>query len=354
MSSGSIKIPSKFIKDTSLSPAQKIILSYISENQNSYLLNIAKGIGTRRTLIESEIKQLVDQNRVFTSNGTGRVKYSTIKGLGFEANSVDEKATSSFSKEKLHTTKKSKLRIKNNNYNYNLNLKYGSGELAIKAVEYWTNNGGMKHRMGTATYEKSIELLIKLFEGKAFKQVPDDAIPFPKLNKIKKFSIEDWMSAIDHLNIAMTDPRYKPYNKEKALKWRKKLTLPTFIYNPFGREGQSRSMFLVYVKGAELLNQEKEIYPEFTRELTKAFDRIALQLRPHPTQIISIANKLPLLAKKHRWKWVSKSDAAKVFTDFIVNHFGELRFSPFYMSAPWFIFEFEKYLDQQGLITLYE
>jgi hypothetical protein len=353
MSSGSLNIPSKFLEDKSLSPAQKIILSYISQNQNSYLPNIAKGIGTKRSIIQDEIKQLVDQNKLFTSNGNGRVKYSTIKGLGIESNPItnsNHETIYSFSKKNYTTTKNNNIKQSKGKLLYS----FGIGDSAVKAVEYWIANGGVKHRAGSNVYERSIESLIKLFSGTAFKHVHDSTIYNPKINKLKKFNLTDWMSAIDHLNLATTEKKYKPYNKDSLIKYRKTLQLPIFIYNPFSKEGVTRSMFLKYVKGPELLHQEKEIYPELTNILSKAFSKANLNLKPNSAQIVSIANKLPPLAKRHNWKWVSKADAVKVFMQFIMDHFGSLRYSPYYMTSSWFIFEFEKHLDRQGLITLYE
>lgn len=356
MADSSLIIPSKYLLDKSINPTQKLILSFISKNQNSYLLNISKGIGIRSATIKDEIKGLVDSNRLFSTNGKGRAKYSTVKGFNFASNPITIPDTGLSSKHTCILRSNILNNFKDSYYQSKDKLisAFGIGESAVKAIDYWSDNGGMKHRVGSANYEESVDLLMKLFNGKAFRYVDDDKIPEPKINRRRKFNLLDWMTAIDNLNISLTDPRYKPYNKDKAKAWRKKLTLPKFIYNPFAKDGQSKSRFLICLKGPQLLEQEKDLNPELTRALTNLFKKSNLKLKPNIAQIVSIANKLPLLAKKHNWRWVSKGDAAHVFIDFIDHQFGTIRFRPYYMSAPWFITEFENYLDQQGLITLYE
>jgi hypothetical protein len=352
MSKQNFVIPQDLLEDKTLTPSQKMILTFLKNNGANFSLNIAKGIGTRRSVIQEELNALVKQQRAFVSNGSQRAKYSLSPSFDFETSSTV------VPEGKLLSSLRSKLQ-NNNNINKSNSSSLRSKLLsrfeamANQAIQYWFNHGGVKHRVGSGRYKKSIELLTLLFEGKAFDLVPDSVIPNPLLNKRKKFSLEDWKTAIDNYNISLESPAHLPINKERAKAYQKKLALPTFIYNSFAKEGNTRSMFLQYLDGPKLLHTEVAIYKKLTTSLTKQFPKTNFRLKPTESQIIAVANVYGKIIKEYEWKYPSPATAASTLIEFIETKYGQ-RYNPNWMTAKWFKFELENYLDRQGLINIHE
>jgi hypothetical protein len=323
-----------------------MILTFLRNNGANFSLNIAKGIGTRRSVIKEELNELITKQRMFASNGNQRVMYSLSHSFDFKTSGelLPEK-------EVLCSSRSEELR---NNININnKNTIPPFEDQAQLAINYWEKNGFKKHRLGTKIRAKGFNLLKNLFAGKAFSIVPDTVIPNPLLNKRRKFSLEDWKTAIDNYLLSLSSPAHYPVNKEKALAYRKKLSLNDFIYNGFAKEGRTRSLFLQYLDGPTLIHTEVAIYKKLTTSLTKQFPKTNFRLKPTESQIIAVANVYGKIIKEYEWKYPSPATAASTLIEFIETKYGQ-RYNPNWMTAKWFKFELENYLDRQGLINIHE
>jgi hypothetical protein len=58
-------------------------------------------------------------------------------------------------------------------------------------------------------------------------------------------------------------------------------------------------------------------------------------------------------SKEYEWKYPSPATAASTLIEFIETKYGQ-RYNPNWMTAKWFKFELENYLDRQGLINIHE
>jgi len=189
--------------------------------------------------------------------------------------------------------------------------------------------------------------------GTAFAYVSDHTIPSPLLNKSIKFTVEDWDTALEHVNIACESVAHFPIKKGKFRNYVKKIGISNFIYNPFGKEGYQRSLFLQFLESPRLIHSETTIYKKLTTSLTKQFEKASLRLKPRESQIIAVANVYGKIIHEYDWKYPSSATAARTFIEFIQSKYGT-RYNPNWMTAPWFKFELENYLDRQGLINIRE
>jgi hypothetical protein len=352
VSNRDFKIPSNLLEDKTLTPTQKMILTLFKNKQNLHSLDIAKGLFTRRKIIQDEINDLVERDRLYVSNGTNRVSYATIKGFDFESNPVTSIEDSTIC---LRSKHKNNNNNKSNSSNKILQSKIFicHRDMIVLAFKYWVDWGGTKHREGSGAYKNGMEMLDKLFKGKAFNHVRDDTIPRPLINKRLKFSLEDWQTSLDNVKIACESVAHRPVKKGKLRNYVKKIGVSNFIYNPFGKEGYQRSLFLQFLQTPQLIHSEVAIYKKLTTSLTKQFENANLRLQPTESQIIAAANIYGKIIHDYEWKYPSSATAARTFIEFIQSKYGK-RYNPNWMTATWFKFELENYLDRQGLINIRE
>jgi hypothetical protein len=351
MKSKSLLVPSDIRFDQNLNPNQKLILSLLSTEPKMFALNIAKGLGTKRSEIRDDLEALVNQHRVITTNGGNRVAYSRSKGFGYVGSEI---------KPALPATSSLRIKLQNNNTSINKNYSFNKLKLLVAvedypyfAFEYWVDNGGIQHKRNSKIFANSMDLLEKLFKGKAFTNVPNQTIPNPLLNKTKVFDLEDWKTSIDNLNLAITSVAHRPANKQGLINYKKKLTLSAFIYNPFGKEGSNRSMFLRYVEPVERLHTEVSRYKKLNRQLTKAFDRTTLHHPPIEEHIISASNKYGDFISKYQMKR-PVADLADLFVEFLDKNFSKRKFKSHWITQPWWFEKLEYWFDQKGLIRIIE
>lgn len=362
MGNSSLSIPPNVLQDKSLTPAQKLILSLFSKKQKLYSLEIAKGLGTRRSEIRDDLQQLVDSQRLFESNGNGRVSYSTVKGFEFNPGEIrvadtDINTTLTSNKKDIYMSSRHSSFFETSNYLKNtlnqssLKVFYAFEDKVALAIQYWFDSGGVRHREHTKTFDRCINSLSKLFKGEYFCEVPDAYLYKSLLAKHKKFDLEDWMTSLDNYNLALTSPAHQPAFKEKSLALRKKISLPLYIYNPFNKF--EKSFFLKYLEPPELIHAEVIKHKKFTQALIAAFSDHTFQIQPQEPEIVRAANMFGDICKQYSVKHVSLYDTAKVLPQFVKSHFEGRIFKPNWLSTDWFRVEFEYYLDRQGLINLH-
>lgn len=363
MKSKSLSVPSNILLDQSLNLNQKLILSLVSTEPKMFALNIAKGLGTRRSTIQDDLKELVDQSRLVITNGGNRVAYSKSNNFDLRLRSSvqPEKAvlTSERSKKERDKEKRKELKRKENTKRKEkkekkkeslyLKLFYNLEDKANIAFDYWVERGGRKHKEGTGVKKNSFDLLSQIFSGTAFTYIPDSVIPNPLLNKTKIFDLEDWKTSIDNYMLSLTSHAHYPISKATALSFRKNLNLNTYIYNPHAKEGNTRSFFLKFLNPPNLIHVEVARYPKLQRQLTKAFDRITLHFPPTPAQIISVSNKYGEIISKYQMT-DSVADLANLITEFVKGYWDERRFNPNWMVSEWWDDKLIRWLDKKGLI----
>ena len=365
MKSKSLLVPSDILHDQNLNLHQKLILSLLSTVPKMFALNIAKGLGTRRSSIRDDLEALVNQERLVTTNGGKRIAYSKSKSfdLLLDSSSVEplKKAiiTSERSEEVIKTKERKENKRKENTKRKEKKEKKESHHLKLFpdlddkvncAFDYWVERGGRKHREGTDVLKNSFDLLGQVFSGTAFTNIPDSVLPSPKLNKTKIFDLEDWKTSIDNYILSLTSHAHYPESKASAIAYRKKrLNLNGYIYNAFAKEGNTRSFFLKYLEPPNLIHTEVSIYKKLNRQLTKAFDRITLHQPPTPAQIISASNRYGKIIAKYQMRG-AVADLATLFTDFIKEHWDERKFNPNWMVSDWWDDKLIRWLHKKGLI----
>ena len=369
MSPEILNLPSDLLQNRSLNSNQKLILSLTSTQPKMYSLDIAKSLGTKRSQIQDDLQELVDQGYLSPSNGSGRVAYTLQEGSYVldqgteETLDIAKPVPDATSKSGYYTyevsmfNSNSKELDKSNSNSNELEDRVRVTTLGLDvelAYDYWTDRGGRKHRANSAARVASFELLKQLFSGTAFKFVPDAMIPNPLLNKTKRFDLNDFKTGIDNYIMSLTSPAHYPKSKAASLRYRKKLSLRDFIYAPFAREGTSKSLLLRYLDPPKLINNEVIKFPKLTKCLIKAFKRAGFKRSPTESQITSAANTFGAMIKRHQMKYASIASTAQLFTEFIENKMDLARFEPRWITAEWLHFKFEKWLDRKGLINLTE
>ena len=358
-----LSVPPNLLQDQSLNPTQKLILSSFSKKPKQYSLEIAKRLGTRRSNIRDDLQKLVEMRRLFESNGNGRVAYSTSKGFEFNPGEIKNEGDLEdvitnledvnaprrrYSISERNTKNGLKDIINQSNYKF-----FNSFEdKAALAMQYWLDFGGVRHREHTKVFNQSIDDLIKLFKGEFFDNVPDAHLYRGLLAKHKKFDLEDWKTSLENYKLSLISPAHYPPNKEKAIAYSKKLSLPKYIYNPFNHKGTTKSFFLQFLEPPKLIHAEVVKYKKLTQALIAAFNEYKFQIQPLEPELIRAANMIGDLCKKYCLKHVSLFDTAKILPQFVKNHFEGRVFKPNWLSTDWFKVEFEYYLDRQGLINL--
>ena len=364
MSLSILPIPSDLLQEKSLNSTQKLILSFTSTKTKLYGLEIAKFIGSKHSQIRDDLKSLVDQGYLTSSNGQGRVSYSLDDGsyvlpsLDQEAkllhNSPPKGLISSSEGKTLELSRSDSERGLPKEEVINNNPFLDAHENAQKAFTYWLDRGGMKHRPGSQVYQQSLDKITELFSGTAFRDVPDTIIPKPKLHKIKKFTLEDFKTSLDNYILSLESPAYKPASKARPLAYRKKLSLCYFIYNPWVKEGRTRSLFLQYLEPPELISKETARHPKLTKQLAIKISNLNLRSNPLPPTIIAAANIFGDLLGKYKYRINSVADTAEFLTEFIEKEIGKSRFERHWLISDWFMFKFEKWLGRKGIINLEE
>ena len=99
------------------------------------------------------------------------------------------------------------------------------------------------------------------------------------------------------------------------------------------------------------MHTEVARYPKLTTSLTKQFPKTNFRLKPIEPQIIAAANMYGAIIKEYEWKYPSPATAARTFIEFVEAQYGS-RYNPQWMTAKWFKFDLENYLDRQGLINI--
>lgn len=374
MSLSILPIPSDLLQEKSLNSTQKLILSFTSTKSKLYGLEIAKFIGSKHSQIRDDLKSLVDQGYLTSSNGQGRVSYSLDDGsyvLNLDQGLVDAtlppldqeaKLLHNSPPKGLITSEGKTLELSRSDSERGLPKEVINNnsrfEVAHKNVEkafnYWLDRGGMKHRSGSKTYNESLDKITELFSGTAFRDVPDTVIPKPKLHKIKKFTLEDFKTSLDNYILSLESPAYKPASKARPLAYRKALSLTHFVYNPWVKEGRTRSLFLQYLEPPELISKETARHPKLTKQLAIKISNLNLRSNPLPPTIIAAANIFGDLLGKYKYRINSVADTAEFLTEFIEKEIGKSRFERHWLISDWFMFKFEKWLGRKGIINLEE
>jgi hypothetical protein len=266
-----------------------------------------------------------------------------------ESDIITDESTSERSEEVLE-----EVIINNININSNRARPYFLEGQVKDAYQYWVERGSRKHRAGTEILKKSLEQVFKLFSGTAFKHVDNLLIPQPLLNKSRKFTIEDFKTSLDNYIMALESPTHYPINKDGAIKQRKKLPLSEFIYNPWVKEGSTRSLFLKYLEPPKLISNIVTAYPKLTKQLAIKINAMNLRSSPLPNTIIAAANIFGDLLKKYEYRSDSPASTAELLPEFIEKEIGKSRFERHYLISDWFMFKFEKWLGRKGIINLEE
>jgi hypothetical protein len=363
MSVSILPIPSDLLQEKSLNSTQKLILSFSSTKTKLYGLEIAKFIGSKHSQIRDDLKSLVDQGYLTSSNGQGRVSYSLDDGsyvlppLDQEAKLLDNSPQKG-----LITSEGKTLELSRSDSDRGLPkevIKEDSRfevahENVQKAFTYWLDRGGQKHRSGSQVYQQSLDKITELFYGTAFRDVPDTVIPQPKLHKLKKFTLEDFKTSLDNYILSLESPAYKPASKARPLAYRKALSLTHFIYNPWVKEGRTRSLFLQYLEPPDLISKETARHPKLTKQLAIKIGDLNLRSNPVPPTIIAAANIFGDLLGKYKYRINSVASTAELLPEFIEKEIGKSRFERHWLISDWFMFKFEKWLGRKGIINLEE
>lgn len=127
--------------------------------------------------------------------------------------------------------------------------KYTITENAKKIIDYWNSLGLKKITDKAIKSKKQISKTIaKLTRGTLFNN--DRELQ----ENNKSFKIDEIKQAIWNFNLAISDENYLPYKKQKM--YLSKIGLSDFLYNPFATK--HKSLFLIYLKKPELINQENK------------------------------------------------------------------------------------------------
>lgn len=132
----------------------------------------------------------------------------------------------------------------------------------LQYIKIWESKGGIKHRRETKIFQKAIKSLSDISKGIFFRKKKG----FEKYKKYK-LSPLDFEISTNYYFFALNSPECLPINKKTI-----KLSLPDFLYNPFGK--QINSYFLHFLKNEPISINGKllDLYPDITNSIIAIFN----------------------------------------------------------------------------------